>query len=274
MQNSDKTIKIEDIQVSYIDIGPDDGTAILFVHGFPLNKTMWNEQVDVLKEWYRVIAYDVRGHGNSGAGTQEFSIELFTSDLINFIGELQVDKVILCGLSMGGYIALNAVKDYPERFEALILCDTQCIADTPEAKEKRMKAIESIKENGVGQYADESVKNLFASESFSTRKDEITAVKKMIRSTTENSLTSTLKALAGRKDTCGILPQIQVPVLILTGEKDKITPPSVAESMHEKIINSTLEIIGNAGHLSNMENPEEFNKYFMKFVSELHLKKD
>ena len=102
-----------------------------------------------MKENYRVIAYDVRGHGNSDAGIGDFSIDLFANDLLSFMDELKIDKAMLCGLSMGGYIALNAVENYPDRFDALILSDTTCTADTPEVKEKRMKTIESIKKNGV-----------------------------------------------------------------------------------------------------------------------------
>ncbi len=122
--------------------------------------------MEVLKENYRVIAYDVRGHGNSDAGTEDFSIDLFATDLLNLMDALKIDKAILCGLSMGGYIALNAVENYPDRFDALILSDTTCTADTPEAKEKRMKTIESIRKNGVEKFADESITNLFAPESF------------------------------------------------------------------------------------------------------------
>ena len=140
--------------------------VIIFIHGFPFNKSMWNLQVEALKDKYRVITYDIRGHGKSDAGNEVFTIDLFVNDLINLMDALKIDNAILCGLSMGGYIALNAMAKYQERFDALILCDTQCIADTPEAKEKRIKAIESIRKTGVEKYADESIKNLFASGSF------------------------------------------------------------------------------------------------------------
>ena len=106
---------------------------------------------------------------------------------------------------MGGYIALNAIEKCKDRFDALILCDTQCIADTPEAKEKRIKTIEGIRKTGVEKYAEESIKNLFASESFTTRVKEIEEVKEMIVKTSEQSLCNTLLALSVRKETCNIL---------------------------------------------------------------------
>ena len=131
------SISINNLSVSYSDHGPDDAPAIIFIHGFPLNKSMWDMQVEALKENYRVIAYDIRGHGNSDPGIDEFFIELFVNDLLRLMEKLGIEKSILCGLSLGGYIALNAVLKYPDRFDGLILNDTQCIADTPEIKENR-----------------------------------------------------------------------------------------------------------------------------------------
>jgi pimeloyl-ACP methyl ester carboxylesterase len=230
---------------------------------------MWNLQVGSLKDNYRAIAYDIRGHGNSEAGNEDFSIDLFVKDLISFMDALKIDKAILCGLSMGGYIALKAIEKYNERFDALILSDTQCIADTPEAKEKRIKAIEVIRKTGVEKYAEESVKNLFAPESFTTRVKEIEDVRAMIMKTSEQSLCNTLIALADRKETCNILSEINVPVLIMVGNQDKITPPAAASFMHERIKGSLLKIIDHAGHLSNLENPDEFNIQLKSFVSSI-----
>lgn len=102
-------ITVNDLSVSYSDEGPVSGAVLLFIHGFPFNKSMWNMQIDALKAEYRVIAYDVRGHGNSDAGDENFSIDLFTNDLLFLMDALNLEKPILCGLSMGGYIALNAI---------------------------------------------------------------------------------------------------------------------------------------------------------------------
>jgi len=274
MRNLGDDIKmtVNNLTVSYIDEGPDEEPVIIFIHGFPFNKSMWTKQVEVLKENYRVVAYDVRGHGNSDTGNEDFSIELFVKDLLNFMDALNIDRTILCGLSMGGYIALNAIENYPERFDALILSDTHCIADTPEAKEKRLKTIESIKKDGVEKFADESIKNLFAPESFSKKKEEIAAVRDMIVNTTKESLYKTLRAFYERKETCSKLSEIKVPVLIMVGKEDKITPPVAAQLIHEKIKDSLLSIIEHAGHLSNMENPREFNKQLKKFVASVYSK--
>jgi 3-oxoadipate enol-lactonase len=269
MRNLGNEIKktVNHLTISYYDEGEEKAPVIIFIHGFPFNKSTWEKQIDALKINYRVIAYDVRGHGNSDAGEEDFSINLFVKDLLNFMGALNIDKTILCGLSMGGYIALNAIENYPERFNALVLSDTNCTADTPEAKQKRLKAIESIKKEGVEKFADESIKNLFAPESFTTKEIEIASIRAMIVSTSKQSLYKTLRAFYERKETCSKLQNINVPVLIMVGKEDNITPPDAAEFIHEKINGSILKIIEHAAHLSNIENPGEFNKQLMEFVA-------
>lgn len=272
MRYSGNNIKlmVNDLMINYTDEGPEEAPVIIFIHGFPLNLTMWEKQMDVLKDKYRVIAYDIRGHGESDAGNESFSIDLFVSDLISFMNSLKINKASLCGLSMGGYIALNAIENHPERFESLVLCDTSCLADTPEAKERRIKAIENIIKNGVVNYAEESIKNLFAPESFTTNITEVSAVKDMIINTSELSLCSTLLALSARHETCSRLPELNVPILVIVGEHDGITPLSVSQIMLEKIKDSALKVVSHAGHLSNLENPPVFNSFLKKFFEEVH----
>ncbi|MBV5314317.1 MAG: alpha/beta fold hydrolase [Prolixibacteraceae bacterium] len=261
---------INHLSVSYTDEGPDDAPVIILIHGFPFTKSMWNKQVEVLIERNRVIAYDIRGHGNSPAGTEDFTIELFVNDLIGLMDILKIETAMLCGLSLGGYIALNAMENYPKRFNALVLCDTTCAADTPEAVEKRMMTIKNIEKFGVETYANESLKNLFAPESFVTSKKRIGVIKDMILKTPVKMLTSTLHALASRKETCSTLQKIRVPVLILVGEEDKITPLNAAQQMQKNIAGSILHSIEHAGHLSNIENPYEFNAELVKFAASVN----
>jgi len=266
-------IPVNDINVSYNDEGPKKAPVIIFIHGFPLNKSMWDKQSEKLKDSYRVIAYDIRGHGDTDLGAIDFSIDLFAQDLIDFMDALKIEKTMLCGLSMGGYIALNAIDKHPNRFSALILSDTNCTADSSEAKENRMKTIEGIKENGVKKLADGLIPKLFAPESFKTYSEGIAVVKELIVKTPKQSLYNSLHAMANRKETCSKLPEIKVPVLILVGEEDKITPPEAAKAMHEKIKNSALHIISNAGHLSNLENQEDFNNQLKKFIDTIYQQK-
>lgn len=261
------SIIVNTLTVSYTDSGTVNDTSIIFIHGFPLNKSIWKNQVEALKETYRVITYDIRGHGNTNNGIEEFSIDLFVNDLIGLMDALKIDKTILCGLSMGGYIALKAIEDHPKRFNALILSDTNCTADPPETIIHRKRTIEIIKIGTIGKYADESLKKLFATGSFATNAVVVESVREMIVNTTKQSLCSTLLALSERAETCSKLNEINVPALILVGSEDQITPPEAAGFMHKKIKGSILHIIDNAGHLSNLEQPIEFNDQLKKFLS-------
>ncbi len=260
------------LEVSYTDEGPDKSPSIIFIHGFPLNKKMWKNQVDALKETYRVITYDIRGHGNTNNGGDTYSIDLFVNDLIGLMDALNMQKTVLCGLSMGGYIALKAFENYPHRFDALILSDTNCTADLPETVANRMRSIQHIETGTVGRYADESLRKFFTSDSFIDNKAIVESVRDIIIETSKLSLCKTLHALAERKETCSKLKEIKVPVLILVGSEDQITPPEAAQLMHEKIKGSTLHIIENASHLSNLEKPDEFNIQLKKFLSSINPK--
>lgn len=269
----DIRIKINDLSVGYTDKGQDGAPVLLFIHGFPFNKSMWKNQVAAFSNSHRVVAYDVRGHGNSEPGADNFSIELFVHDLNFVMDALDIETATLCGLSMGGYIALKAVINYPERFHALVLCDTNCTADTPEVKEKRLNAIESIKQNGVEGFADGLIENLLASQTLVTKNEVVAAVREMIVSTSPDSLFQTLIAFTKRFETCGKLPEIKIPTLIIVGKEDIITPPEAAQFMQEQIPGSSLSIIEHAGHLSNLENPDRFNDELKGFLASITNKK-
>jgi 3-oxoadipate enol-lactonase len=146
MKFEEKLILIGSNPISYIDEGLASAMPIIFIHGFPFNKWTWQNQLEVLKDKYHVVAYDVQGHGKSGMGSGPFTITQFADDLFLFMDAIKIETAIVCGLSMGGYIALNAIRRQPTRIEALILCDTQCAADTEEGKKKRMDTIASVHE--------------------------------------------------------------------------------------------------------------------------------
>jgi 3-oxoadipate enol-lactonase len=252
--------------VNYDDFGPVFAPAIIFIHGFPFDKSIWNLQLELLKSNYRVIAYDIRGHGGSAQGDSSLSLDLFVEDLMSFMDSLQLHKVIVCGLSLGGYIALHAIKKYPERFNGAVLCSTQCPADSEKTRQGRMKKAELVKAKGIEAYTDESIKSLFAATSFTARKEEVRAVRRIILQNSPDFICDGLAALAERKETCSSLASINIPVLILVGKEDTITPPSEAEYLHYNIRGSEMKVIPYAGHLANLENTHEFNDYLKKFI--------
>lgn len=263
---------INNILHRYIDIGIPTATPVIFIHGFPFSHKMWtftNSQTELLAGTHRVIAYDVRGHGESEVGTGHYSIEFFVDDLIGLMDHLAIHKAIICGLSMGGYIALRAIERHPERILGLVLCDTKSEADSNETKIKRAAAIKNIQINGIKAYAADYVKNVFAPESLEKKQDAVKLIQSIIERTAPISIFGTLLALAARTDTTASLTSIQCPTLILVGEKDTLIPPSAAQAMKDKIPNSEMFVIPDAAHMSNLENPEVFNKYLLEFVSKI-----
>jgi len=261
-------IKVNGINVSYTDSG--EGTyPVIFVHGFPFNKEAWKPQAEHLKKTNRVITYDIRGFGHSGSGHEQISIALFAEDLLAFMNALEIKKAILCGLSMGGYILLDAITKYPERFKGLILCDTQCVADTPEAKEKRANTIKQIEKNGLEDFARAFLESAFCKESLNSKKKLIERLYKDIIGLEPKVVTDTLLALAQRTEKCSILKDITVPTLIICGKEDKITSIERSEFLFSNIDHSSLKIISDAGHISNLEQSEEFNKCLGNFITAL-----
>lgn len=252
----------------YVDYGQREVMPLILIHAFPLNHTLWNPQIQAFSSKFRVISYDIRGHGESVVQDGQYTMELFVDDLIDLMDYLRIDKTIVCGLSMGGYIALRALERHPERFSALILCDTQSLADSDEAKIKRANTLKLIKEKGVSFFAEGFVKQAFAPETFKTNPKIIQTVREMILNNSPLGIGGALLALASRTDSTESLKKIKIPTLILVGEKDQITSPSASFAMKEKIPNAEMHVISQAGHLSNLENPAEFNQRLAVFIEE------
>ena len=262
------TINVNKFNLSYDDLG-EGNTPIIFLHGFPFDKTMWNNQLEFLKKSFRLIACDIRGFGKSTDESSTLSIDLFADDLIQFMDALQIDKAIVCGLSMGGFIALNAQKRYPTRFEALILCDTQCIADTVEVKAKRYKTIDEIKMNGVTNFNEGFIKNVFHKDSINNKKELVEQLRAVVFANSQHIISEGLRVLANRSETCSTLSEIKTPTLIICGREDEVTPLIQSEFINKNIKQSIIEIIENAGHVSNLEQPQVFNKHISNFLAML-----
>jgi len=262
------TTPVNGFHLSYDDVGTGN-IPVIFLHGYPFDKSMWRGQLDFLKSYYRLIACDIRGFGASGDEESSLTIDSFADDLIAFMDKLNIDSAIICGLSMGGFIALNAQKRNPDRFEALILCDTQCIADTPEVKAKRYKTIDEINTNGPGGFNEGFVKSVFHKDSLIQKKEIVGKVRDVVFANSQHIITMGLTALAERTESCSTLDEIATPTLIICGREDAVTPLAQSELMHKSIKGSVLRIIDQAGHVSNLEQPYEFNKHLYDFLISL-----
>lgn len=259
------SVTINGITIAYEDSG-EGAIPLIFIHGFPFDKSTWKPQLDSLKATNRVIAYDIRGFGKSTSDNNPASMDLFANDLIAFMDVLNIPKAVVCGLSMGGYILMNAIGRYPERFDAIILSDTQCIADSNETKEGRYKTIEDIKSNGLNDFAEDFIKKLFSENTFMNKKALVEEVKKLILATPEEAITSALNALAQRRESCSLLKHISIPALIICGKEDKLTPPEQSELLFETIPGAKIFTLKGAGHLSNLEQPEDFTDHIHNFL--------
>ena len=258
-------LNINNLNLSYDDVG-EGNIPIIFLHGFPFDKSMWAKQLDFFATTNRVIAIDIRGFGKSTDESTPLSIDLFSDDLMLFMNQMKISKAIICGLSMGGFIALNAQARFPDRFEAIILCDTQCIADTIEVKLNRYKTIDEIALNGTLNFNEAFIKKVFCKNSFTNKQEIVTQLRSVVMANPEQIVINGLKALAERSETCSTLSEINIPTLIICGREDEVTPLEQSEFLHTSIKASVLHIIDNAGHVSNIEQPEEFNNEISKFL--------
>jgi len=266
----DLLTELNNISLSYSYAG-EGILPVIFLHGFPFDKSMWKEQIEILKDSCCVIAIDIRGFGKSKDENTHLSIDLFAEDLVSFMDKRNIEKAVICGLSMGGFIALNAAVRFPERFEALILCDTQCIADTPEVKEKRIQTIEQIKRNGTDSFNEEFVKSVFHPNSLKNKTKLVESLRSVVFANSKRTIMAGLTALAERSETCSLLGTISIPTLIICGRADEVTPLAQSEFMHEHIKGSILKVIEDAGHVSNLEQPEEFNAHLLEFLTSSNL---
>jgi 3-oxoadipate enol-lactonase len=241
-------------------------TPLVLLHGYPLSSAIWQEQANSLSNEYRVITPDLRGHGQSPAPEGVYEMELMARDVFALLDTLGIQKAAIMGHSMGGYATLAAYRLAPERFLALGLIGSQAGADSEEARQGRFNTAEKVFMEGSSVVANAMVPKLFAP-TFPLDDPIAEQAKQMILSTKSSGIIGTLKGMAARADSGPLLPQIKVPVLLITGDKDQIVPPSRAEAMASAIPGATLATIENAGHMMMMEQPQATAMAIRNFMS-------
>lgn len=249
--------------------GSPNSKPIIFIHGFPYDHTMWDKQIDELKPHYYCVAYDIRGLGESPIGDGQYTMESFVDDLETIISDLKLNKPILCGLSMGGYISLRAVERNESIYGGLILCDTRSASDADEGKIKRADNIRKINVHGVKQFVSDFVPMCFSVRSITDSNDEYTGVLNKSLNSNAIGVKGCLLAMAGRTDTTAYLSKIKIPTLLLCGEDDRLTPPDSMEVMAGQIPNAQFEIVPNAGHMAPIENASFVTSKIKKFLGKM-----
>ena len=251
------------ILVNNINLGYDDhgmGLPILFLHAFPLNRSMWQGELITLlqDERYRLIALDWRGFGESEINGTISTMELFADDVAGLMDTLGIQQAVLCGLSMGGYAAFAFLRKYPERVYGLILADTRPGADTPEAQANRENVARIAETQGTRAIADLQVPRLLSEFTRQHHPEVEIRVRQMIEAATVQGIAAASRGMRQRADSTDLLARISCPTLVIVGELDALTPPGVAQEYAAQIPGAQLTMITNAAHLSNLEQPEAF----------------
>jgi 3-oxoadipate enol-lactonase len=263
---------IGSIDINYRDEG--SGVPVIFIHAFPLNQSMWDDQFSQLREHCRVITLDLRGFGSSEAPQGPSSMDQMAADVRGLMSFLGVDRAVLVGLSMGGYIALAFYRNYPDAVRAMVLADTRASADTHEARERRLTSALRAERAGSRAIGEDMVPLLLGRTTLESRFSIVERVRAMIEGNSPQGIAGAQRGMAERRDSTDILPVIDVPVLIIVGTEDMLTPVAEAESMRGGIRGASLRTIESAGHLSNIERPEEFNAALIDFIESVKMVKE
>jgi 3-oxoadipate enol-lactonase len=254
----------------YEVIGPDAAPPVVFLHGMSFSHQLWSKQAAAFSTDYRLILPDFRGHGQSAIGDGQYTQKLFVEDLIALLDHLHLWRVTLCGLSLGGAVAMRTALDHPERVSGLVLSNTRADADSYDDIVWRERVTLRIKKMGVHRYIETFLKTIFAPESFATRTQEVDLIRHIMRVMPPLAMCGALISQAARPNLVPRLYKIKVPTLVIAGELDTFTPPSLAEQIQDAIPGSMLRLVPHSAHMSPLENPEEYNHLLREFLPLTH----
>jgi YbgC/YbaW family acyl-CoA thioester hydrolase len=246
-----------------------EGPAVLFVHGYPLDRTIWREQIGAL-DGFRCIAVDLRGMGQSDAPDLGYSMPIYAADLAALLDVLGVDDVVLCGLSMGGYVAFEFLRQWRSRVRGLVLMDSRADADSPDARRARDAAAATARERGAAAIADAMLPKMLAPATLTRQPDVAEQVRALMSRTPVPGIVGALAAMRDREESESLLPTLAgVPTLVIVGEADTLTPPDQARAMAGAIPGGRLAVIAGAGHLPPVEQPEATTARLREFLNSL-----
>ncbi len=232
---------------------------------------MWTPQLKAFSQLYQVIVPDLRGYGESSLPDPENTrFEDYATDVILLMDHLNIDSFHLAGLSMGGQILMEIFRQAPGRVKSLVLADTFAGPDTPEAKQMRNEQAARLEKEGMEGYADEVIGKMIKREHVESMPDVAAHVLKMMKKTSPVAAATAMRARSERFNyLTGVLPQINIPTLVVVGREDEFTPVAKAEELKKNIQNAKLVIIEKAGHMPNLEQPEEFNNIVLDFLESI-----
>lgn len=256
------------VEIAYYDSGA--GTPVVFLHSFGHNKNMWFPQLTYfLERGYRVVAPDMPGHGDSTFDPRHHTVDSIAQSFIELLAALGLNRVVLAGISMGGYVALRVWARNPDLVAALVLSNTKAERDSDEIVARRRAQIATIKEQGLAQFIDTGAPRRLSPKTLERRPWVLDSIKMMNFTVSAEANAATLEAMAVKPDDTATLGTIDVPALITSGSDDIFIPRTSAGVLKDGIRNSQLHVIEETGHVSNLENPTQYNQVMDNFLAPL-----
>ena len=242
------------------------GIPLLLIHGFPHDHTLWQPQLDGLQDVARVIAPDLRGFGIVEEVPHTMTMDDYAADIKALLDDLGIDKAVIGGLSMGGYVALAFAANHPDRLLGLVLCNTRAVADNEQAREARYATAQKALDEGLTAIAEGMLPKMISKRSELAHPDLSMTVENMMARQSPEAVAAAARGMAIRPDRTPMLGTIKVPVLVITGSADTLIPPAESEAMAARIADSEVVVIPDVAHLSNSEDPEAFNAAVRHFL--------
>jgi pimeloyl-ACP methyl ester carboxylesterase len=244
------------------------GTPVVLLHAFPVDGRMWAPQVEALADGYQVIVPDLRGFGAAREqAVEEAGMDLLADDVARLLDDRGLDRVVLGGLSMGGYVALAFVRRHPDRLGGLLLLDTKAGADGDQARADRLQMAERVLAEGTGFLPEAMLPRLLGKTSLEERPDLVERVGALVREQDPRAVAGAQRGMAARPDATEVLASVAVPALVVTGEEDTVTGPEVGRGLAAAIPDARFLLVEGAGHLSSMERPEVVNEALLDFLA-------
>jgi len=260
-----KKITVDGVQLAVRDQG--SGEAVLLVHGFPLDHTMWRQQWEPLSARYRVIIPDLRGFGQSEVTAGTVTMAQFADDLAKLLDALRVPTVTYCGLSMGGYIGWEFWRRHRPRVSRMILCDTRAAADTEIVVRGRHWMARRVCDEGPGFVPETMLPKLFAPQTLGTPSDVVDQTRRTILTSSAEGIAAAQRGMAQRRDATAMLSSLDVPTLLIAGTHDVISPPAEIRQIADAVPEGAFIMVERSGHLPPLENPDDFNQAVLTFLS-------
>lgn len=261
-------LKIRGSKINLTDLNKQQKEVILLVHGHPFDHTMWKYQLEALSD-FRLLLPDLKGYGASDANFEKIFIEEQALDLVLLLDELNIKKVHLIGLSMGGQVIIEFQRLFPARVKSLIICASTPTAETEESYANRLKVADTIQQIGMLAYTQKDIHKYINLAAIRGDSEVYQHLFKMMTKTTVTGAVASHKGRAERRNNFEYLKNINIPTLVIAGEKDYFFSVKAVEKVANEIPNAQFEIIHNSGHLPNMEKPTIFNSLIQNFYNSL-----